>query len=125
MMHPVLRAAVDETAEAFGADTVAFAERPDGSVKVTVSSLDLGGNWEPRVVGIAAILLTTFPSPAPYPFYLPAGLRRADGGPVPNLKAATVDGVAVSQLSVRPLGGRTESSFPALILGVVSWLRDH
>lgn len=124
-MHPVLRASLDETVEVFGPDKVIFTELPDGSVRVTVSGLDLGQGWEPRVVGITATLLTTFPSPAPYPFYLPAGLRKTDGGAVPNLGLATVDGVAVSQLSVRPLSGRTESSLPALILGVVSWLRGR
>lgn len=124
-MHPVLQAAVDDAAEAFGTEMVSFTERPDGSVKVTISGLDLGAGWGPQVVSITATLLTTFPSPPPYPFYLPAGLRRVDGATVPNLRPAVVDGTAVSQLSVRPLGGRPESSFPALILGVLSWLRDR
>jgi hypothetical protein len=124
-MHPVLQAAVDEAAEAFGRDKVTFAERPDGSAKVTVSDLDIGERWEPRVVSITTTLLTTFPSPPPYPFYLPAGLRKADGAAVPNMRAATLDGVAVSQLSVRPQGGRTENSLPALLLGIVSWLRER
>jgi hypothetical protein len=124
-MHPVLQAAVDDAAEAFGRDQVTFAELPGGPVTVTVSGQDVGAGWEPRVVSITTTLLATFPAPPPYPFYLPAGLRRIDGGAVPNMTAATIDGVTVTQLSVRPEGGRTASSFPALILGVVSWLRGR
>jgi hypothetical protein len=124
-MHPVLQAAVGEAAEAFGQDKVTFTERPDGSVKVTVSGLDLGERWDPRVVSITTTLLTTFPSPTPYPFYLPVGLRKADGTAIPNMGAATLDGAAVSQLSVRPKDGRTENSLPALLLAVISWLRER
>jgi hypothetical protein len=124
-MHPVLQAAVDDAAEEFGQETVTFTELPDGSVKVTVSGQDIGERWEPNVISITTILLTTFPSPPPYPFYLPADLRKKDGSAVPNLGSATVDGVAVTQLSVRPQGGRPESSFSALIRAVVSWLRGR
>jgi hypothetical protein len=124
-MHPVLQAAVDEAAEAFGRDKVTFTELPDGSVKVTISDLDIGEGWVPRTVSITTTLLATFPSPPPYPFYLPGGLQKAGGVAVPNMRAATVDGVAVMQLSVRPQGGRPESSFPALISGVASWLRER
>jgi hypothetical protein len=124
-MHPVLQAAVDDAAQAFGQEKITFTELPDGSVKVTVSDQDIGERWEPKVVSISAILLTTFPSPPPYPFYLPAGLRKSDGSAVPNLRSTTVDGVTVSQLSVRPQGGRSESSFSALIRAVVSWLRGR
>jgi hypothetical protein len=124
-MHPVLRAAVDDAAQAFGQDKVTFAELPDGSVKVTVSSQDIGEGWEPNVVSITTTLLTTFPSPPPYPFYLSAGLRKTDGSAVPNMSSATIDGEAVTQLSVRPQGGRSASSFPALIHGVVSWLQNR
>ena len=124
-MHPVLQAAVDEAVRDFGPDAVAFSERPDGSVKVTVSGQDIGGGWDPNVVSLTTILLTTYPAPPPYPFYLPAGLRKVDGAAIPNLTAATVDGVAAAQLSVRPQGGRPASSFPALIRGVVSWLRER
>lgn len=122
-MHPVLQAAVDEAAGAFGRDKVTFTELPDGSVKVTISDLDIGEGWVPRTVSITTTLLTTFPSPPPYPFFLPGGLRKVDGNAVPNMRAASIDGVTVIQLSVRPQGGRPESSFPALISGVVSWLR--
>ena len=122
-MHPVLRAALEEAAEAFGPDKVAFTEMPDGSVKATVSGVEIGDGWVPQTVGITTTLLVTFPSPPPYPFYLPAGLRRADGGAVPNMRTATIDGAVVTQLSVRPQGGRAESSFPALIRGVAAWLR--
>lgn len=123
-MHPVLRAALDEAVEVFGPDKVAFTEMSDGSVKATISGLEIGDGWVPQTVGITTMLLVTFPSPPPYPFYLPAGLRRADESAVPNMRAATIDGTAVTQLSVRPLGGRAENSFPALICGVASWLRD-
>jgi hypothetical protein len=94
-------------------------------VKVTVSGQDIGERWQPDVVSITTTLLTTFPSPPPYPFYLPADLRKKDGSAVPNLGSATIDGVAVTQLSVRPQGGRPASSFPALIRAVVSWLRGR
>jgi hypothetical protein len=124
-MHPVLQSAVDDAAQDFGQDKVTFTELPDGSVKVTVSGQDIGERWEPHVVSITTTLLTTFPSPPPYPFYLPAGLRKSDGSAVPNLGSATIDGVTVSQLSVRPQGGRPESSFPALIRAVVTWLRGR
>jgi hypothetical protein len=124
-MHPVIRAALDDAAETFGPDQVTFTELPDGSVKVTVWGQDIGEGWEPRVVSITTTLLTTFPSPPPYPFYLPAGLRKTDGTTVPNMGATTIDGISVIQLSVRPLGGRPESSFPALIWGVASWLRSR
>jgi hypothetical protein len=124
-MHPVLQAAVDDAIQAFGPDKVTFTEQPDGSVKVTVSGQDIGERWAPRIVTITTILLTTFPSPPPYPFYLPAGIHRVDGGVVANLTPTTIDGVGVNQLSVRPQGGRPESSFPALISGIVFWLRDR
>jgi hypothetical protein len=124
-MHPVLRAAVDDAAQAFGQDKVTFTELPDGSVKVTVSGQDIGERWQPDVISITTTLLTTFPSPPPYPFYLPADLQKKDGSAVPNLGSATIDGVAVTQLSVRPQGGRPVSSFPALIRAVVSWLRGR
>ncbi len=123
-MHPVLRAALDEAAEAFGPDKVAFTEMPDGSVKVTISGMEIGDGWVPQTVSITTTLLVTFPSPPPYPFYLPAGLRRADGRAVPNVRAVTINGTAMTQLSVRPRGRRAEGSFPALIRGVASWLRD-
>jgi hypothetical protein len=122
-MHPVILAALDEAVETFGPEKVTFTELPDGSVRVTVSGQDIGEGWEPRIVTIKTTLLATFPSPAPYPFYLPAGLRKTDGKQIANVTQATIDGSAVTQLSVRPLGGRTESSFPALICGVSSWLR--
>jgi hypothetical protein len=124
-MHPVLQAAVDDAAEEFGQEKVTFTELPDGSVKVTVSGQDIGERWEPNVVSITANLLTTFPSPPPYPFYLPADLRKRDGSAVPNMTSATLDGVVVTQLSVRPQGGRPEGSFSALIRAVVSWLRGR
>ena len=124
-MHPVLRAALDDAAETFGPDKVTFTELPDGSVKVTVSGQDIGEGWGPRAVSITTTLPATFPSPPPYPFYLPAGLRKTDGGATPNMRAATIDGMDMIQLSVRPQGGRTESSFPALICGIVSWLRER
>lgn len=124
-MHPVIRAALDDAAETFGPDQVTFTELSDGSVKVTVWGQDIGEGWEPRVVSITTTLLTTFPSPPPYPFYLPAGLRKTGGTTVPNMGATTIDGISVIQLSVRPLGGRPESSFPALICGVASWLRSR
>lgn len=124
-MHPVLQAAIDDAVQAFGRDKVTFAGLPDGSVRVAVSGQDIGEGWEPRVVSITTTLLTTFPSPPPYPFYLSAGLRKRDGTVVPNLGSATIDGVAVTQLSVRPQGGRSERSFPALIRAVVSWLRGR
>ena len=124
-MHPVLQAAVDEALDSFGRDEVTFAERADGSVKVTVSAQDVGTSWEPSIISVTAILLTTFPTPPPYPFYLPAGLRKADGSAVPNMTAVTIDGADAMQLSVRPQGNRAVSSFPALISGVVSWLRDR
>lgn len=124
-MHPVIRAALDDAAETFGPDQVTFTELPDGSVKVTVWGQDIGEGWEPGVVSITTTLLTTFPSPPPYPFYLPADLRKTDGTTVPNMRATTIDGIGVIQLSVRPLGGRPESSFPALICGVASWLRSR
>ena len=124
-MHPVIKAAIEEAGDAFGREQVTFAELADSSVKVTVSGLDIGDGWDPRIISITTILLTTFPSPPPYPFNLPAALRKADGGTLPNMRPATVDGVVVSQLSVRPLGSQPTSSFPALIRAVVSWLRDR
>jgi len=122
-MHPVVRAALDDAAETFGPGNVAFTELPAGSVKATVSGQDIGGGWVPSVISITTTLLTTFPSPPPYPFYLPGDLRKADGTAVPNMRAAAIDGINVIQLSVRPQGGRPESSFPALICGITSWLR--
>ncbi len=47
-MHPVLRAALDEAAEAFGPDKVAFTEMPDGSVKATISGMEIGDWGRPR-----------------------------------------------------------------------------
>jgi hypothetical protein len=124
-MHPVLRAALDDAVEAFGPDQVTFTELPGGPVKVTVSGQDIGEGWEPRIVSVTATLLATYPSPPPYPFYLPAGLRRTDGAAVGNLTEATIDGTTATQLSVRPKDGRPASSLPALIRGVVSWLRGR
>jgi hypothetical protein len=122
-MHPVVRAALDEAAETFGPDRVTFTELPDGSVKVTVSGQDIGDGWVPRIVSITTTLLATFPSPAPYPFYLPAGLHKVGGGTAGNMTPVTIDGADAIQLSVRPQGGRPECSFPALICGISSWLR--
>jgi len=124
-MHPVIRAALDDAAETFGPDKVTFTEQPDGSVKVTISGHDIGENWDPQVISITTTLLTTFPSPPPYPFYLPAALRKTDGTTVPGMSSTTIDGTDVIQLSVRPKGGRPETSFPALICGIASWLRSQ
>jgi hypothetical protein len=122
-MHPIIRAALDDAAETFGPDKVAFTELPNGSVEATVSGQDIGDGWEPGIISITTTLLTTFPSPPPYPFYLPAGLRKTDGKAVSNMTAVTIDGIDMLQLSVRPQGGRPESSFASLIRGVTSWLR--
>jgi len=122
-MHPVIRAALDDAGETFGPDKVAFTELPDGSVKATVSGQDIGDGWEPRIISITTTLLATFPSPPPYPFYLPAGLRKTDGRTVPGMTAVTVGGVDMIQLSVRPQGGRPEGSFAVLICGITAWLR--
>lgn len=125
-MHPVLRAAIDESVAAFGVERVTFTERPDGSVKVTVAGVDLGDTWSPQVSEITTTLLVSFPATQPYPFYLPAHLNRTNDKAMPsNLQRVTLDGQAVLQLSVRPLGNRTVESFPALIAGVVSWIRTN
>src|ERR1022692_74379 len=116
-MHPVLRAAIDDALGSFGMARVTFAERPDGSVKVTVSGLDIGTSWEPSVISVTVVLLTTFPTPPPSPFYLPAAMQKADGSSVPNMSAVAIDGAAATQLSVRPPVNGAVSSFPALVLG--------
>jgi hypothetical protein len=124
-MHPVVRATLDDAAETFGPGNVTFTELPDGSVKVTVSGQNIGEGWAPSVISITTTLLATFPSPPPYPFYLPGDLRKTGGTAVPNMTAATIDGIDVIQLSLRPQGGRPEASFPALICGITSWLRGQ
>lgn len=125
-MHPVLQAAIDESIAAFGVERVAFTERPDGSIRVTVSGLHLGDTWSPQVTEITTTLLISFPATQPYPFYLPANLNRTNGEAMPsNFQTVTVDGHAALQLSVRPQGNRTVESLPALVAGVVSWIKTH
>lgn len=125
-MHPVLQAAIDESVAAFGAHRVAYAERPDGSVRVTIRGAELGDTWDPQMTDITTTLLVSFPTTQPYPFYLPPNLKRAEGKAMPsNFQNVVVDGQAALQLSVRPLGNRTVQSFPALIAGVASWMRTH
>jgi len=125
-MHPVLQATIDESVAAFGVERFTYTERPDGSVKVTVRGLDLGDTWSPQMSEITTNLLVSFPATQPYPFYLPATLTRPNGVAMPsNFQQVTVEGQLVWQLSVRPLGGRSVDSFPALIAGVVSWIRSH
>jgi len=124
MMHPTLQQAVDEAVATFGPDAVSVVERPDGSVRVTVKDLDLGPGWEPSRIELGTVLLTTYPVPAPYPFYLTKGLHRVDGKSVPNLQQVPDQGDTISQLSVRPLGNQAFATLPALLLAVVSWLRS-
>jgi hypothetical protein len=124
-MHPVLQAAIDDATAAFGPDNVVHVELPDGTVRVTVRGQDAGEKWQPQFVDITANLLVTFPTTQPYPFYLPADVSRTSGAMPSNMTRVNLDGVAFTQLSVRPQGGRTVDSFAALIGGVASWLRSN
>ena len=124
-MHPVIRAALDDAADTFGPDKVTFTELPDGSVKVTVSGRDIGEGWEPQVVSITTTLLTTFPSPAALsvlPGGRPAEDRRDNGLQHEDRHHRRHR----RDPAVGPPAGRTTGKpFPALICGIVAWLRSR
>ena len=110
MIHPRTSAAISDVEATFGADHVTYSEQADGSVLVTVEGADLGNGWAPRIVELSVKLPPSFPDTMPYPWYLPAGLRRTDGTTVERLTETTVsDGIKRSQLS---LGGPWTASDP-------------
>jgi hypothetical protein len=122
-MHPRTAIAVADVQSTFADHDVSITELADGSIWLAVEDVDFGG-WIPPCGALAVKLAPTFPDTAPYPWYLPNGIKRLDGGTVDRITPVTVDGVARAQLS---LNGRWDQShrLGARMLGVLHWIRAH
>jgi len=123
VIHPALSSSIAALAATFGAESVTHTACPDGSVWVTVAGVDLGVGWRPTIVDLSVKLAPTFPDTAPYPWYLPANLVRADGVVVDRLSdPAQIDGVCRRQLSLNAPWATTDS-LPDRMVAVIRWLR--
>ena len=121
--HPVVAAAVVEVISTFGEEQVESVDLPDGAVWLTVKDRDLGDSWTPSMIPLTVKLLMTYPNPPPYPFYVPATLRRTDGTPVTNLTRAVVDGVEYGQLSLNRPFDPARETLCARLVAAVDWIR--
>jgi hypothetical protein len=122
-MHPVIGAAVQEVVATFGQDEVHVRELTDGSQWLTVRNRDIGAEWTPSVVDLSVKLLLTYPNPPPYPFYLPATLRRANAAVINNLTTAVVDGIEYGQLSLNRPFDPSKETLSSRLVGVLDWIR--
>jgi len=123
-MHPRIAAAINDIESTFADHEVTHAELADGSVWVTVARVDFGLGWVPRAGDLTVKLAPTFPDSGPYPWYLPAGIRRDDAIPVDRITPVNVDGTDRAQLSVNGPWSPGDS-LGARVVGVLHWLRAH
>jgi hypothetical protein len=123
-MHPRIAAAIGDVEATFPDNAVTHAELSDGSVWVSILGVDFGIGWAPRNGDLAVKLAPTFPDTGPYPWYLPAGIRRVDGTAADRITPAEVDGMTRAQLSVNAPWNPGDS-LGARALGVLRWLHSH
>lgn len=123
--NPAHAVAVGSVRDAFPGHDVHIDEPADGTTLVTVRAVDIGPDWNVRMIDLAVKLQVTFPSSPPYPFYGPAGMARADGRAFPQIQPQVpFDGGARTQISLnKPFDPATETLASRLV-GVIAWLRS-
>jgi len=127
-MHKPIADAVEDVNRTSSEHRVTAEELDDGSVWVTLHSVDIGEGWSRQKIDLRLKLLPTFPDTEPYPFYTDPGLVRSDGGqfgPIqPNVQ---IDGETRTQISLKK-NGQTKllpgEDLGTRFLAVVRWLRN-
>ena len=126
-MKPEVMQAVEELRRCFGDAEVVAHAKEDGGAVVTVSPIDLGPGYTPRLTWIKFAISFQYPYADIYPLFVRPDLARADGHPHgEGITAAPFEGEPALQLSRRSNHWDASIDTAALkVTKVIQWLKDQ